>query len=233
MLVFTYRKEILMNSNLVILPTRSRPDSAERCINALKEHSVLSDFVIAIDDDQADLYPRLDGVTYEVNPRLRMNGTLNLVANKYADKYETIFFLGDDHLVQTPNWDEYLSKAIAHKGYGLAYGNDLLQRHQLATAVMMSTNIIKAVGYMAPPKLVHLYMDNYWMILGQRLGTLWYFDNVIVEHLHPVAGKVAWDEQYREANSDEVANKDRMELHRYMEEDFATELEKITTALGL
>jgi hypothetical protein len=222
-----------MNTNLVILPTRSRPDNAERCINALKEHSVMSDFVIAIDDDQSDLYPRLDGVTYEVNPRLRMNGTLNLVANKYADKYETIFFLGDDHLVQTPSWDEYLTKAIAHKGYGLAYGNDLLQKHHLATAVMMSTNIIKAVGYMAPPKLVHLYMDNYWMILGQRLGTLWYFDNVIIEHLHPVAGKVEWDEQYREANSNEVANADRMELHRYMEEDFAGELEKITTALGL
>jgi len=222
-----------MNTNLVILPTRSRPDNAERCINALKEHSVMSDFVIAIDDDQSDLYPRLDGVTYEVNPRLRMNGTLNLVANKYADKYETIFFLGDDHLVQTPSWDEYLTKAIKHKGYGLAYGNDLLQKHQLATAVMMSTNIIKAVGYMAPPKLVHLYMDNYWMILGQRLGTLWYFDNVIIEHLHPVAGKVEWDEQYREANSNEVANADRMELHRYMEEDFAGELEKITTALGL
>jgi GT2 family glycosyltransferase len=222
-----------MNTNLVILPTRSRPDNAERCINALKEHSVMSDFVIAIDDDQSDLYPRLDGVTYEVNPRLRMNGTLNLVANKYADKYETIFFLGDDHLVQTPSWDEYLTKAIRHKGYGLAYGNDLLQKHQLATAVMMSTNIIKAVGYMAPPKLVHLYMDNYWMILGQRLGTLWYFDNVIIEHLHPVAGKVEWDEQYREANSNEVANADRMELHRYMEEDFAGELEKITTALGL
>ena len=222
-----------MNSNLVILPTRSRPDSAERCINALKEHSVMSDFVIAIDDDQADLYPRLDGVTYEVNPRLRMNGTLNLVANKYADKYETIFFLGDDHLVQTPNWDEYLSKAIAHKGYGLAYGNDLLQKQNLATAVMMSTNIIRAVGYMAPPKLIHLYMDNYWMILGQRLGTLWYFDNVIIEHLHPVAGKTSWDEQYMEANSNEVGNADRQELHRYMEEEFAGELEKITKALGL
>ena len=222
-----------MNSNLVILPTRSRPDSAERCINALKEHSVCSDFLIAIDDDQADLYPRLEGVTYEVNPRLRMNGTLNLVANKYADKYETIFFLGDDHLVQTPAWDEHMSKAIATKGYGLAYGNDLLQRQQLATAVMMSTNIIRAVGYMAPPKLVHLYMDKYWMILGQRLGTLWYFDKVIIEHLHPVAGKATWDEGYVEANSNEVGNADRLELHRYMEEDFAGELEKITTALGL
>lgn len=222
-----------MNTNLVILPTRSRPDSAERCINALKEHSTISDFVIAIDDDQSDLYPRLDGVTYEVNPRLRMNGTLNLVANKYTDKYETIFFLGDDHLVQTPAWDQYLSGAIAQKGYGLAYGNDLLQGVGLATAVMMSTNIIKPVGYMAPPKLVHLFMDNYWMTLGKRLGTLWYFEKVIIEHLHPVAGKVAWDDQYREANSDEVSNGDKKEFTRYLNEEFDTEFEKIKDALGL
>ena len=222
-----------MNTNLVILPTRSRPDSAERCINALKEHSTISDFVIAIDDDQSDLYPRLDGVTYEVNPRLRMNGTLNLVANKYTDKYETIFFLGDDHLVQTPAWDQYLSGAIAQKGYGLAYGNDLLQGFSLATAVMMSTNIIKPVGYMAPPKLVHLFMDNYWMSLGKRLGTLWYFEKVIIEHLHPVANKVAWDDQYREVNSDEISNKDRVEFNRYLNEEFDTEFKKIQDALGL
>ena len=222
-----------MNTNLVILPTRSRPDSAERCINALKEHSTISDFIIAIDDDQSELYPRLDGVTYEVNPRLRMNGTLNLVANKYADKYETIFFLGDDHLVQTPGWDQYLAGAIAQKGYGLAYGNDLLQGVNLATAVMMSTNLIKPVGYMAPPKLIHLFMDNYWMSLGRRLGTLWYFDKVIIEHLHPVAGKVAWDDQYREANSTEVTNSDREEFIRYVNEDFDTEFKKIQEALGL
>ena len=222
-----------MNTNLVILPTRSRPDSAERCINALKEHSTISDFVIAIDDDQSDLYPRLEGVTYEVNPRLRMNGTLNLVANKYVDKYETIFFLGDDHLVQTPAWDQYLSGAIAQKGYGLAYGNDLLQGFSLATAVMMSTNIIKPVGYMAPPKLVHLFMDNYWMTLGKRLGTLWYFEKVIIEHLHPVANKVAWDDQYREVNSDEISNKDRVEFNRYLNEEFDTEFKKIQDALGL
>lgn len=222
-----------MNTNLVILPTRSRPENAERCINALKEHSVMSDFVIAIDDDQSDLYPRLDDVIYEVNPRLRMNGTLNLVANKYADKYETIFFLGDDHLVQTPNWDEYLSKAIAEKGYGLAYGNDLLQGAKLATAVMMSTNIIKAVGYMAPPKLVHLFMDNYWMILGHELNSLWYFDQVIIEHLHPIAHKSGWDEQYREVNSHEIGEADRIELGRYLEEEWKDELAKIKAAVGL
>ena len=221
-----------MNTNLVILPTRSRPDSAERCINALKEHSVCSDFVIAIDDDQADLYPRLDGVTYEVNPRLRMNGTLNLVANKYADKYETIYFLGDDHLVQTPNWDEYLSKAIASKGYGLAYGNDLLQKQNLATAVMMSTNIIRAVGYMAPPKLVHLFMDNFWMTLGLKINSLYYFDDVIIEHLHPYAGKAEMDAGYADANSEEVGSADQKEFVRYLSEEFEDDLKKVMKLIG-
>ena len=83
-----------MNTNLVIIPSRSRPESIDRAVKALKENSIISDICVAIDDDQADLYPRLDDVIYEVNPRLRMNGTLNLVANKYADKYETIFFMG-------------------------------------------------------------------------------------------------------------------------------------------
>ena len=130
-----------MNTNLVILPTRSRPDSAERCINALKEHSTISDFVIAIDDDQSDLYPRLEGVTYEVNPRLRMNGTLNLVANKYVDDYKTIYFMGDDHVPRTDGWDEKLYAPIKARGYGLSYGDDLLQGEKLATAVMYSSSL--------------------------------------------------------------------------------------------
>ena len=48
----------------------------------------------------------IEGVFYEVNPRLRMNGTLNLVATRYASNYKTIHFLGDDHMVRTKGWDE-------------------------------------------------------------------------------------------------------------------------------
>ena len=55
-----------MNTNLVIVPSRSRPDSIDRAVKFLKETSIISDICVAIDDDQADLYPRLDGVIYEV-----------------------------------------------------------------------------------------------------------------------------------------------------------------------
>jgi len=158
-----------MNTNLVILPSRGRPESVERCVKHLKENSVISDICVAIDEDEADLYPRIDGVIYEVNERLRMNGTLNLVAYEYAGDYASTFFLGDDHVVRTPEWDLKLYAPIRQKGYGLSYGNDLLQGQNLATAVMMSNNIIRSTGYMAPKKLIHLYMDNYWMAVGKVL----------------------------------------------------------------
>ena len=222
-----------MNTNLVIIPSRSRPDSIDRAVKFIKETSIISDICVAIDDDQADLYPRLDDVIYEVNPRLRMNGTLNLVANKYADKYETIFFMGDDHLPQTLQWDHFLSGAIASKGYGIAYGNDLFQGKNLATAVMMSTNIIKSFGFMAPPKLVHLFMDNFWMLLGMDLDSIWYFDDVIIEHLHFLAGKSQVDAGYIENNAQDVGSADQKELQRYVAEEYPADLAKFKESIGI
>jgi hypothetical protein len=222
----------MANTNLVILPSRGRPQNVERCVNALKDNSLISDFCVAIDDDQSDLYPRLDGVIYEVNPRLRVNGTLNLVATKYADQYKTVSFIGDDHLVRSKDWDKALAEPINAKGYGLAYGNDLLQGKNLATAAMMSTNIIEILGFMSPPQLIHLFIDNFWMVLGLNIGSLYYFENVIIEHLHPYAGKAEIDEGYVEANSTERVSADEREFARYMADEFENDLKKVMASLG-
>jgi hypothetical protein len=222
-----------VNTNLVILPSRGRPDKINDALEALKDNSRISDFIVAIDDDEADLYPRVEGFIYEVNPRLRMNGTLNLVANKYADKYETIYFLGDDHLVRTKGWDELLYAPIKARGYGLAYGDDRLQGKNLATAVMMSTNIIRILGYMAPPKLIHLYMDNFWMNLGQALDCLDYVPQAVIEHMHYLAGKSEQDAQYAEVNSSEMYQKDRETYLQYVKDDLKYDLEHLVVGLGI
>ena len=150
-----------MNTNLVIIPTRGRPDKAKTAFDALKAHSRISDFMAGLDDDDTAYYPELDGVIIEVNPRLKMNGTLNLLVSKYQDKYETITFMGDDHLVRTEGWDEKLYAPIKERGFGIGYANDLFQGANLPTMVMMSTNISKSLGFFSPPKLIHLYMDNF------------------------------------------------------------------------
>jgi hypothetical protein len=222
-----------MKTNLVIIPTRSRPDKAKAAAKAVIKNSIISDVMLGLDDDDADKYleDKMKNVLYEVNPRLRMNGTLNLLATKYADRYETITFMGDDHMVRTLGWDEKLFKPIDKRGYGLSYGNDLFQGQNLATAVMMSTNIIKQLGFMAPPKLIHLYMDNFWMALGNILDCIDYHHDVIIEHMHFLNGKSEADAGYHEVNSSEVGNHDADEFRRYMEENMKDDAIKVLTAV--
>lgn len=204
-----------MNTNLVIIPARGRPDKAQIAFDALKEHSKISDLLIGLDDDDADNYPEMDGVIREVNPRLRMNGTLNLLVKKYQDKYETITFMGDDHIVRTENWDGLLYQGIKERGYGISYANDLFQGANLPTMVMMSTNISKSLGFFAPRRLIHLYMDNFWKLFGQITDCLEYHPDVIVEHMHYMAGKSQVDAQYQEVNSSEVGQHDAEVFREY------------------
>lgn len=221
-----------MNTNLVIIPARGRPDKAKTAFDALKAHSRISDFMIGLDDDDADNYPELEGVIREVNPRLKMNGTLNLLVDRYQDKYETITFMGDDHLVRTEGWDEKLYASIKERGFGISYANDLFQGANLPTMVMMSTNISKALGFFAPPKLIHLYMDNFWKFFGQVTDCLTYHPDIIVEHMHYMAGKSASDAQYLEVNSSDVSKHDAQVFKEYCETQLKADAIKVLEAVS-
>jgi hypothetical protein len=207
------------NRVLVIVPSRGRPDKILDFYKSFKETSRISDLCIGLDDDDIQ-YPIFDNVIYEVNPRLWMNGTLNLIANKYANDYDFIAFLGDDHRPRTHGWDYLLVKEIDGIKNGIAYGNDLLQGGNLPTAVLLDSNIVRTLGYMAPPTLVHLYLDNFWRDLGTALGTLVYKDDVIIEHMHYTVGKSAVDPQYLDVNTSSMYNKDSTSYSQYLQVSF-------------
>ena len=219
--------------NLVIIPTRSRPENAERAVKSIQEHSYISDICLGLDTDDEHNYPRLDGVIYEVSERAYMIATLNKIATKYANKYLFITFLGDDNIIKTPAWDVALTTKIAEKGYGIAYGNDLIHGEKLPTSVMMTTNIIRSLGYMVPPTLTHLYADNFWRALGFEIGALFYYPNVIWEHLHFINGKAPKDELYAEINSDAMYTKDRIAFENYVQKKLKKDVKKLKKALNV
>jgi hypothetical protein len=208
----------MKNKILIIVPSRSagngRERNVDRFIQGWKNNTEgLSDLIIALDDDDDHFYPRHEGVLYDINPRIRMIPTLNLVANKYKNDYEMIAFLGDDHFIRT-NWEsKFLKKHNETNGYAVCYGNDLFKGQYLPTAICLSSNIIESLGYMVPENLIHMYADNFWMDLGNSLQTLFYFDNVIFEHIHPDIGKTDRDNMYLE--SVEWMDPDRIEYEKY------------------
>jgi hypothetical protein len=51
--------------------------------------------------------------------------------------------------------------------------------------------------------------DDFWMDLGRRAGGLTYLPDVIIEHMHPHAGKAEHDDGYATNNSAETYDHDR------------------------
>lgn len=210
---------------IIIVPTRGRPENAQRLYEAILRTSD-ADVIFCVDDDD----PRLDEYRESkyplyVGPRRRLVGTLNFVAQHYLDDYDIIGFLGDDTLPKTYRWD--LKIAGNFQKNMIAYANDGHQKEGLPTGVFLDSNIIRVLGYMVPPTFIHLFADNYWKTLGEALGTLQYFADVDIEHLHPYAGKAQHDQTYEEANTGAVWVSDELAFHNYVEKQLSLDVEKL------
>lgn len=220
---------------LVIVPTRGRPDNIARLEAGLKDTATtVADFLYVVDDDdpEAMRYLNMGLNRVAVIHRLRLGGTLNFISRQYLDKYEHIGFMGDDHLPRTVGWDLHVLAALTSDRPRVVYGNDLLQGPALPTAVFMHSKIISILSYMVPPEMIHLYIDNFWKELGELLGGLVYLPDVVIEHLHPAAGKAAMDERYREVNAASVDISDRETWLKYRSQHLGESAEAVLRAYG-
>ena len=206
--------------------------NATALLAAHEELSAASDLLFVIDAND----PEHDQYHFEVGQELCMTidntsrgmaYPINKAANAIAkqDKYDFFAFLGDDHRPRTAEWDLQLMAAMQRRP-SMAYGNDLLQGKRLPTMITMTSDIVKALGGMVPPNMKHLYLDNFWKKLGEDLGSLTYLDDVIVEHMHPVAGKAEWDEGYKEVNAQEVYSFDALAYQNYIQSEAYEALKK-------
>lgn len=207
----TYKYQLL-----VLVPSRGRPENIRRLLKGIDETQTHATFrvLVDLDDPKLDEYQRVMQGNYKaslyVGERAPISALLNFHAKIDAEYYRAIGFMGDDHLPKTKYWDALIAGTLGKPEDlpRIAYANDLLQGRNLPTQVFIDSRIIKALGRMVPETMDHLYLDNYWKALGEQLGTLHYLDNVVIEHLHPVAGKADMDEGYSRVNSDSMYDRD-------------------------
>lgn len=213
-----------MKDLLVIVPSRGRPESVQPLADDFFNNGTgRADLMFATDDDQP-AYPFDNRLIYSRGPRLRMCGTLNAVAVKEADNYKYLGFMGDDHRTRTPGWDAAVCEAL--QDHNIVYGNDLIWGEGLPTAVFLRSEIVLKLGYMAPPELIHLYLDNFWLELG-KATSIKYLPDVIVEHLHPSVGKADWTPEYQEVNDQALYAADEEAFNNYLATRFESDLEKL------
>ena len=152
---------------------------------------------------------------------------LNYAAREFLGEFDNFAFMGDDHRPRTANWDQLFVEEL-YSGSDIVYGNDLFQGSALPTAVAMSSQIVKELRGMVPDTQRHLYLDNFWLKLGQDLGKIKYMPEVIIEHCHAFNGKAPMDENYARVNAPEIYAADKVAYDNYIASDrYKTLLSKI------
>jgi hypothetical protein len=224
---------------IVIVPSRGRPEGARRLLNAVHGTAKLETHVlVAVDDDDPELesYQQVTaesggpGDVLETGPRKGLAAWTNEIAVREAGGYRFLASFGDDMVPKTMHWDHYLTRAIEDMGgVGYSYPWDGL-REDIPEAVVVSSGIVQALGWMCEPSLSHWYVDNVWADLGWGAGCIRHCRAIAVDHVHPRAGKAERDKTYEDASP--KLDADREAYQQWRRTRMAGDIEKITALQG-
>lgn len=125
---------------------------------------------------------------------VEFNGpTYNEILRLYPDE-PNYGFLADDAILEVPGMLLELERAAGD--WNVAYANDQHHKDTNATMPCIGGELVRAAGYLAPPKFMHWAIDNVWHEIGRRLGVLRYFEQLTYRHEHPFFGFGALDKTY-------------------------------------
>lgn len=117
--------------------------------------------------------------------------------DSYKDM-EYVAILNDDHVICTPQGDKTMiaslrENMILGSNDGPTPDKPWMAPRKLAGITIWSGKVLRTVGYMFPPGLHHLYIDDVWEQLGGKCGAIQILMNVCVHHDHIFAGRVKDD----------------------------------------
>jgi len=205
-----------MTDLITIVPTRSRPEAVARVVRAWTETGAFDDgaevsFVIDVDDPRYGDY--MDALAEVARPGVRrlslptwrpLVPKLNEAATLYAEHYREVFalgFAGDDHLPRTRGWARRYIDILRVPGAGVVSSPDGYRPDDLPTQWAMRADVVRALGEMVPAPVEHLYCDDVIRDVAAGAGCYDYLLDLLIEHMHPVAGKANRDDQYDRVNS--------------------------------
>jgi len=189
--------------NLIIIPTLDRVDELERCLNSVKEKSTCSDVIVAVDYDQVENFSMRSDVYWRIfreDEKRNCVNKVNTVAMENLDRYDYITFLGDDCIIDTHSWDQKLVDVIETEFYGMGVVSpgepEWGRQDDLPLHWMVSSNMVRAIGYYENTIFIHNYVDNDIHEFGKSINSYKKVRDVIVEHHHPNHGKSEVDNTY-------------------------------------
>ena len=214
----------------ILLPTRGRPVNFERFVQACWATARDWQLYVRLDYDDP-LAPAYDDTLNVVThsrvsvfhgERVGFGASLNELAfHADRDGVSHLGMFGDDVVPETPHWDTRLIEALG-PDLGVAYGDDgLRDKHEpdLPTHYVTHTEVYRRLGYLSPPAIRHLFLDNVARDVGRYLRNF-VFVPVNITHRHPwVEGEEVHDPTYAEGGRNpDIRHADRLAYIRWTQD---------------
>lgn len=193
---------------LIITPSRGRPEGVRRLLTSVHETAKLATHVhVAVDRNDPELESyrtvmdeaSIPGDTLEIGSPKGLTSWTNKIAKTAAKQYPYLASLGDDMVPKTKFWDYYLTRTIEDMG-GTGFSYPWGIREDVPEAVILSSDIVRELGWMALPCCQHFFIDNAWADLGRGAGCLRHCRAIAVDHVHPRAGTAEFDKTHENSS---------------------------------
>ena len=223
-----------------LLPTRGRVSNLRRFLSSAREMGCSTPGMVILDsDDFADnefaykqamaLAPPGWVVRIIENPDRCYGGALRTVWDGVKDM-DWIGLVSDDLVACSSNWDVSLVRALnrwnfvsSNDGWQSQTGD--IARDRMHGAIVWAGELARAVGWIFPDGLNHIFHDDVWEIIGRETGCWQVRKDILVKHLHEALdGKVgptmdqssdlwkhdqAWYQNWLKTEKDEVVSRVR------------------------
>ena len=227
----------MMNQIVIFCPTRGRNENHKRlAASFLATNPQRTTLVFSLDADDQQNYERVtdERIEYVVGEPARLIQILNRMAHFYERKAGSEIFglLGDDCIFQTTAWEAQVVDAY-NDGALVIAPSDGLRDSRFPNHYFVAVELVRAIGFMAPPELEHLYGDNFLFDIGHAIGRYRYLPLVYIEHRHYIKDASLKDATYARANSDEQNKRDGAAYARYCKDHFQDDVEHLKITLGI
>jgi hypothetical protein len=187
-----------------LLPSRRRPANLARFFEAFAATGGATPGMVIIDEqDWQDNQAAYQAVTLPIGWHYRrttlgyetQGNKLAAVWNEVKD-CPWLGLIGDDCIPETAAWDRLLVEAL--DGGNMISCDDAWQApRRIGNCWVMSGELVRAVGYIFPPGLQHLFVDDLWEQIGRGAGCWAVRMDVLVRHKHVLKGEAPPDATHR------------------------------------
>ena len=182
-----------------LLPTRNRISSLRRFLTSAREMGTMSPGRILVDDDDFQehrsayetamaLAPEQWKIEVLKNSEKCYGGALREIW-RFVKDLPWIGLVSDDLVPSSGNWDTKLIGSLS--GWNVVSSNDGWQattgdtaRDRLHGAIVWSGDLARAVGWIFPDRLKHIFHDDIWETIGRETGCWSIRTDIMCKHLH-------------------------------------------------